>query len=159
MKPIVYSMTVELIVPGVTGTGNQQTTFDFNNQPFLRNKLITSLEVFSSNDILKTPQQNTPVSIATIKSAFLTLEENKTDINVSKVGTHNKRIPLICLHNVESTTGGEVDTFSRHKYEMEPRTIIWEKSSVILGQAIGNEDQESFLFNVGYIDNPNFPND
>lgn len=142
---------VELILNGTTGTPNTQNQPNFLPQTFLNNKLIVSLEVYSSNDVPVSPNNNPLLTIAQIKGGFLTLYMSDPESkNGGNQGQWLYNLPLIDLHNVQNGT----DPYVRDKFLMMPSSIVWEKSYIYFPTAPPVTAQSSVLFNVGYINNP-----
>lgn len=137
---------VELIVNGVTG-GNNATTFNFPDQPYLNDKPVQWIEIFSVNDISVAPSNTPLVASTVIKTATLTLYMNNPDQPESQ-GQWITNVPLWQLHQIQNAT----DPFCRHVFEMRGQKIVWTKSFITVGAAIANTTNVSFFFNVGYWD-------
>ncbi len=141
---------VELQVPG----GSTGVNFTFDQQQFLLMKDIISVEIFSVNDMPVSPLGNVLPTVANLLNSFLTLYgSNPQD---SSKGEWLIQIPMITLHRVinNSVTTGLTDPYVRDLYTMVPRNIVWEKSKVTLARGtLGNADQLSFVFQVGYSGN------
>jgi hypothetical protein len=135
---------IELIVPGATG-GNGGSVFTFNNQNFLGDKPVLSLETYSSTDVTKSPTGVDVVTPDIIKNAYLTLYLTNPDFDNNQ-GQWILDLPLWDLHNINNQT----DPYNKHIFEMAGQIIMWEKCFIRLGSAIGNTDPISFLINVGF---------
>lgn len=137
---------VELILQGTNASPNTQTQPNFLPQTYLNNKLIVSLETYSAGDVPVSPQNNPLLTIAQLKTGFLTLYMSDPD-NQDGPGQWIYNIPLISLHNVQNGT----DPYTRDKFLMMPASIVWEKSYLYFPAAIAVTVNTSVLFNVGYM--------
>lgn len=120
-------------------------SFNFPTQNFLRMKQIISIEVYSVNDLTLSPLGNTLPTKANLSGAYMTLygqDPENTDSN----GVWIESFPLWSLHRLNNGT----DPFVFDLFTMVPRNIVWEKSSINIGDVLGNTDPLSFVFNVGY---------
>jgi len=140
------SNLVELKIFGISG-GNTGTNFQFQDQPYLRNKKIYGIESFVATEVPISPTGAAVVSGAEYITGFLTLYTN--DIKDPKsIGEWLQNIPLVVLHRVQNSV---VTAFVRIPYVMVGQTIIWDKSYIRLTTALNNTVDKSFLFNV-YFD-------
>jgi hypothetical protein len=157
MPKVSKSQLVELVVPGVAG-GNNQTKIQFNDQPYLRGKIITGVEILTSNDCSASPTGKTVISGAQMLKSFLTLYLD--DMRGSKnVGEWIQNVPFALMHRVQNNVipatalpaapGVQYfDPYVRGMYEIDSQVIYWEKCYVSLSSAFANTTDVSFLFNV-----------
>jgi hypothetical protein len=141
-----YCQLVELVVAGVSG-GNNQLRIQFTDQPYLRFAHILKLETYDVNDLATSPTNNPVITAATLKAAYITLYTGDAD-NPSNQGEWIQNLPLQNLHYIQNSSN---DPFERRPFLLDSQTIIWEKSYITLGTAIGNTDPISFLFNVTFV--------
>jgi hypothetical protein len=174
MLHTIKTQLVELLVQGVASTGNNNTRFYFNDQPFLRSKNIVSLETYFAEDSqgigesggMLAPSNTLAVAAAVGTSAYLTLYGNdpetppvnptsgqtKAPGGVVAQGEWIQQFPLVSLHRINN--GNSAFVFAKETFIQ--RIIIWEKSYITIPVAGAFTDNFSFLFNVGYtgIDTP-----
>lgn len=132
---------LELVVQANATSG----VFNFTPQYFLNDKEIISLELYSPNDVTKSPQGFPLMPVSAIDMAYLNLYF--TD-NYGGSGIWVNNLPLWSLHRLVNGTDPYVrDLFGFNKYALQ-----WEKCNITLPAAPGNGVTSSFLFNVGYID-------
>jgi len=137
------SQLVELKIFGIAG-GNTATNFQFQDQPYLRNKKIFGIESFQILDVPVSPTGAQIVSSADYIKGYLTLYTN--DVKDPKsVGEWLQNIPMVVLHRVQN---GSPTPFVRIPYMLAGQTIIWDKSYIRLTSALGNTTDHSFIFNV-----------
>lgn len=149
-RPIQKSYLIEAIVPGVSGTGNLSTKIQLLDQPFLRNKPVTGIEVFTDDDCSTSPQQNTVVSLANIQKAYLTLYASNQPENLTF-----QNIPFTRLHCNQYATGSVTTAGSVHNknlFEIADQVFDWSKCFVTLGAALANTSNKSILILVHYKD-------
>lgn len=138
----IKSQIVELVVPA----SSTLTRFQFTTQNFLRQKQVVSLETFSINDLLLSPQGYALPTKANLQSAYVTFygsDPEKPDAN----GDWLQTIPLLSMHRMVNGT----DPYVFDLYRLVPRSIVWEKSFIQLGAQLGSGSIVSFVFNVGYV--------
>jgi hypothetical protein len=141
----VKSTLIELQVQA-NSTG---VNFTFDQQQFLLQKDIISLETFTVTDMPISPLGNILPTAANILNSFLTLYGSNPQDAQSK-GEWLIQIPLITLHRINNGT----DPYVWDLYTQVPRNIVWEKSKVTLATGtLGNASTLSFVFNVGYSGN------
>jgi hypothetical protein len=138
-----FSQLVEIIVPA----NSTQTRIQFVDQPYLRNKKITALGIYSANDVPISPQGNAVATAGIVSTAFLTLYTTDP-MNPSNQGQWIQQIPLWEFHTTQNAAN---DPYSNYKYYMAQQTIIWEKSYIELTVGIGSGDPTSFLLNVSFL--------
>lgn len=151
------SQYVELSVTGGLGVNE----FTFQPQTYLQGRRITSIEVYSGNDISGTRTGLTVVSVAQLKTCFLTLYCNDTNYPIKSVdspkGTYTgdafgewfKLVPLWNFHRIANGT----DPYVRDLFKTDGNLIVtWEKSTVITTNPalFVTGTTYAFLFNVGY---------
>jgi hypothetical protein len=137
------SQLVELKIFGIAG-GNTGTNFQFQDQPYLRNRKIYGLESFEVNEVPVSPTGAAIVSNADYIKGYLTLYTN--DIKDPKsVGEWIQNVPMVVLHRVQN---GTPTPFVRIPYVLAGQTIIWDKSYIRLTSALNNTVDKSFIFNV-----------
>lgn len=153
---MLYSMsqTVEVIVYGVAGTGNQQARFNFPDQPYLDGKQILGIETFTVNDMAVSPNNNALIDVATLKKAYLNLYTSNPDMPGEGQNLNFQNVPLSCLHTLENATN---DPFERQPFLLKGQIISWDKCFIVLPSAIGNTSNVSFFFNVSFRSNVKNP--
>lgn len=143
MPKVNKSQLIELVSPGVAG-GNGTTKIQFNDQPYLRGKAITAIEILTNADMTATPSNRTPITAAQMETAYLTLYLTDPS-NPSAVGEWISLVPFTLLHRVQNATP---DPFTRQMFELVGQTIYWEKCYVTLATGYGNTTDVSFLVQV-----------
>ena len=157
MPKVIKSQLIEIILPGTAG-GNTATKIQFQDQPYLRNKFITGIEILTANDVSVSPTGKTPITGAQMKGAFLTLYLDDPG-NRKNVGEWIQLVPFAIMHRVQNnivagtalpaTPGVQFfDPYVRGMYELANQVIYWEKCFISLGAAYNNTADVSFLFNV-----------
>jgi len=145
MPKIQKSQLIELISPGVTG-GNQATKIQFQDQPYLRGKIIQSIEIINSSDMSASPTNNTPITNAQMQQSYLTLYLNDPS-NPKNVGEWIQNVPFTIMHRIQNASA---NPFVRQLFELEGMVIYWEKCYITLAQPFSNTANVSFLFNVTF---------
>lgn len=143
MPKVFKSQLVEIISPGIAG-GNNATKIQFQDQPYLRNKQITGIEVINGADMTTSPTGKTIVTNAQMKLSYLTLYLNDVN-NPKNVGEWIQNVPFTLMHRVQNASS---DPFVRQMYEMQGQVIYWEKCFISLASSLANTADVSFLFNV-----------
>lgn len=141
-------VTYELQVAGVAGGATARNP-TFQNNPYLNNTQLLSLEIYSPTDVPNAPSGNALFSTAVMSTGFLCLysSDPQTPVGIqSPQGLWLNQIPLWDLHRINNGT----DPFVYDLYEFFPRSIVWEQSYVQLTANPANTVDSSFLFNVGY---------
>lgn len=137
------SQLVELKIFGISG-GNTGSQFNFQDQPYLRNKKIQGIESFEANEVPITPTGAATVNNAEYVKGFLTLYTN--DVKDPKsVGEWLQNIPMVVLHRVQNATP---TPYVRLPYILAGQTIIWDKCYIRLTSPLNNTVDKSFIFNV-----------
>jgi len=139
----VKTAIVEIAVPA--GTTIQQ--FKFGTQDFLRNKLITSIEAYTVNDLTTSPNGNTLPTTANFQTAYLVLYGEDPEL-VNRDAYTQYYIPMWDLHNLVNSAA---DPYNNNKFTIVPQLIYFEKSFVQIGAALGNESTLSWLFKFSYV--------
>jgi hypothetical protein len=159
MLHTIKSQLVELVVQGLPNPGQQATRFYFQDQPFLRQKSLVSLETFFREDSsagMTSITGNALVTSAIGTNAYLTLYGNDpetppgnapTNGGVVAQGEWLQYIPLVKLHRVNN----QASPFVFEKETYIPRIIVWEKSYITVPSAPANTVNFSFLLDVGYM--------
>jgi hypothetical protein len=147
MPKVYKSQLIELVSNGISG-GNSATKIQFTDQPYLRNKHITGIEILNVRDMAVSPTGNTVIDNTTMLKSYLTLYLTDPS-NPSNVGEWIQLVPFTDLHRIQNASN---DPFARQMYELQSPTIYWEKCYITLGSAIGNTSNVSFLFNVYFKD-------
>ena len=137
------SQLVELKIFGIAG-GNTGTNFQFQDQPYLRNKPIFGLETFLLPEVPVSPTDAAVVTEAQLIKGFLTLYTQDLN-NPASLGEFFQNVPLIILHRVQNTSN---NAFVRVPFELKGQTIIWDKSYIRLTSPLNNTVDTSFLLNV-----------
>lgn len=148
MPKVFKSQLIELINVGVATTGNQNTRIQFQDQPYLRNKQITGIEILTSSDMSASPSNRTPITVAQMQTSYLTLYLNDVN-NPGDVGEWIQLVPFTLLHRAQNSGSSTTSMpFVRQMFELYGQTIFWEKCYVTLPTAFANTTDVSFLFNV-----------
>jgi len=148
MPNVNKSQLIEIILPGVATTGNQQTKIQFNDQPYLRFKKVQGVEVLNSADMTLSPSNKTPISNAQMKAAYLTLYLNDPQ-NPANVGEWIQNVPFSLLHRIQNAAN---DPFVRSMFNLNDQVIYWEKCYISLPVAYANVTDVSFLIQVYFKD-------
>jgi hypothetical protein len=148
MPNVNKSQLIEIILPGVATTGNQQTKIQFNDQPYLRFKKVQGVEVLNSADMTLSPSNKTPISNAQMKAAYLTLYLNDPQ-NPANVGEWIQNVPFSLLHRIQNAA---TDPFIRSMFNLNDQVIYWEKCYISLPVAYANTTDVSFLIQVYFKD-------
>ena len=143
MPKVFKSQLVEIISPGIAG-GNTATKIQFQDQPYLRGKQITAIEVINGADMTTSPTGKTIVTNTQMKLSYLTLYLNDVN-NPKNVGEWIQNVPFTLLHRTQNASN---DPFVRQMYELQGQVIYWEKCFISLATSIANTADVSFLFNV-----------
>lgn len=143
MFAIKKSQLVELKIFGIS-TGNTGTQFQFQDQPYLRNKKIFGLESMQLSEVPVSPTGATIVNAGQYQKAFLTLYVNDVR-DPSSVGEWIQNVPMVLIHRVQND---QAAAFVRVPYVMAGQTIIWDKSYIRLSSPLNNTTDTSFIFNV-----------
>jgi len=143
MPKVFKSQLVEVIQPGISG-GNTATKIQFNDQPYLRNKQITGIEILNGNDMTTSPTGKTPITTAQMKLSYLTLYLNDVN-NPQNVGEWIQQVPFTLMHRIQNAS---TDPFVRQMYELMGQVIYWEKCYISLASSLNNTTDVSFLLNV-----------
>lgn len=143
MPKVFKSQLVEIISPGIAG-GNTATKIQFQDQPYLRGKQITAIEVINSGDMTTSPTGKAIVTNAQMRLSYLTLYLNDVN-NPKNVGEWIQNVPFTLLHRTQNAAN---DPFVRQMYEMQGQVIYWEKCFISLASSLANTADVSFLFNV-----------
>jgi hypothetical protein len=148
MPNVNKSQLIEIILPGVATTGNQQTKIQFNDQPYLRFKKIQGVEVLNSADMTLSPSNKTPISNNQMRTAYLTLYLNDPQ-NPANVGEWIQNVPFTLLHRIQNASN---DPFIRSMFNLNDVVIYWEKCYISLPVAYANTTDVSFLIQVYFKD-------
>lgn len=143
MPKVIKSQLIELVNLGIAG-GNTATKLQFTDQPYLRNKKITGIEIINSSDMSVSASGNTPISNAQMQKCFLTLYLNDLS-NPGSVGEWIQNVPFTLLHRVQNAS---TDPYVREAYNLAGQVIYWEKCYVTFGTALANTTNVSILLNV-----------
>lgn len=147
MPKVFKSQLVEVVSNGIAG-GNQATKIQFPDQPYLRNKAITGIEILTSSEMSKSPSNRTPITISQMQLSYLTLYLTDAQ-NPDNVGEWIQLVPFTLLHRSQNSGTNESNMpFVRQIFELQNQVIYWEKCYITLAQALGNVSDTSFLFNI-----------
>lgn len=144
MQKVYKSQLVEIVLAGVAG-GNQSTRLQFLDQPYLRGKHITGIELITSNDMNghTSPTGRTIYNLQDY-SAYVTFYLNDVQ-QPQNVGEWIQNVPLTLLHRSQNSQN---DTFVRKAYELAEQVIYWEKCFFTFPIPFANATDISFLLNV-----------
>lgn len=162
MPKVIKCQFIEVINPGVAGSGNGSVKIQFQDQPYLRNKKILGIETFTALDISQTPTGKTPQSGAQMKQGFVTFYLNDIQ-NPNNVGEWLQNVPLTILHRVQNNVIPATslpnppnvqfsEPFVRSMFELQRQVIYWEKCYISLAAALNNTTDVSFPFMVYFED-------
>ena len=148
MPKVFKSQLIELVNTGIAVSGNPATKIQFLDQPYLRGKNITGIEILTSTDMSATPTNRTPISIAQMQTCYLTLY--LTDVmNPNSVGEWIQNVPFTLLKRTQNSGSSQTSMpFVRQMFELQNQVIYWEKCFITLSSAFNNTTDVSFLFNV-----------
>jgi len=144
MQKVYKSQLVEIVLAGVSG-GNQSTRLQFLDQPYLRGKKITGIELITKYDMATytSPTGRNIYSIADA-SAYVTFYLN--DVQAPQnVGEWIQNVPLPLLHRSQNN---QTETYVRKAYELAEQVIYWEKCFFTFPVPLANTSDISFLLNV-----------
>jgi hypothetical protein len=136
------SYLIEVVVPPSSST---ITTFTIQDIEYLRNKAVREIEVYTSNDLTYSPTGNAVISGTVLKGAYLKIYSSDP-LNSKDVGQNFYNLPFVNLHRTINGT----DPYTFWPYQLQGQTIVWSKTEIILGNAIGNNANVSFLINVTF---------
>jgi hypothetical protein len=140
MPSVIKSQLIELIFPA----NSTATKFQFQDQPYLRNKQITGIEFFNDNDMDASPTGNAIATNGQMQKTYLTLYLNDPG-NPQNVGEWIQNVPASILHRVQNNSN---DPFVRKAYDLVGQVIYWEKCFLTFSSPLGNAANVSFLFNI-----------
>ena len=140
MPKVFRSQLIEQIIPA----GSSLTKIQFNDQPYLRHRMIYGIEAINVNDMSLSPTNTTPISSANFKTGYLTLYLNDVG-DPNAVGEWIQQVPFTLLHRVQNAS---TDPFVRNGYELAGQIVYWEKCYVTFPVAVGGVNPISLLFNV-----------
>jgi len=140
MPSVIKSQLIELVNQG----GSTATKLQFQDQPYLRQKQITGIEILTVNDMATSPTNNSVITTAQMQKSYLTLYLNDPG-NPQNVGEWIQNVPLALLHRVQNASN---DPFVRKAYDLVGQVIYWEKCYLTFSSSLGNTLDVSFLFNV-----------
>jgi hypothetical protein len=140
MPQVIKSQLIELTNPANSGA----TKLQFQDQPYLRGKQITGIEIFTVNDMSKSPSNKDVITAAQMEKSYLTLYLNDPG-NPQNVGEWIQNVPLTILHRVQNSAN---DPFVRKAYDLVGQVIYWEKCYFSFASSLGNTSDVSFLINV-----------
>ena len=140
MPQVIKSQLIELTNPANSGA----TKLQFQDQPYLRGKQITGIEILNVNDMSASPSNKPVITAAQMEKSYLTLYLNDPG-NPQNVGEWIQNVPLTLLHRVQNASG---DPFVRKAYDLVGQVIYWEKCYFSFASSLGNTADVSFLLNV-----------
>lgn len=117
------------------------------DQPMLRNKRITALEIYTHGDIQYSPLTGNPVANNIECSQMFFNGYTADPVAENDMGEYLYRLPLLALHSLQNSSG---DTFVQRVNSFDELFIQWDKCSISLQgfAAVGNPI--AVLFNVYY---------
>jgi hypothetical protein len=138
------SQLVDLIIP----VSANFASIKFPDQPMLRNKRITGIEVFTVDDIAVSPISSTPLmAMAAMRNMFLTAYMGDPQ-NEQDTGEYLYRIPLISLH--QSQNPGVTNIFAQRVLEFDELNFQFEKCEVDNSIPFPVPTPLCILFNIFY---------
>jgi len=140
MPSVIKSQLIELVNPG----GSTATKLQFQDQPYLRQKQITGIEVLNVNDMSASPTNNPVITTAILQKSYITLYLNDPG-NPQNVGEWIQNVPLVLLHRIQNASS---DPYVRKAYDLVGQVIYWEKCYLTFASSLANANDISFLFNV-----------
>jgi hypothetical protein len=129
----------------LVGLNTTQRRFQFGQEQFLRQKQIVSIEVFTANDMVTSPQNNPVMDSTLLKNSYVTFYGGDPE-NTTSYGEWLWRIPMVSLHRLNNAT----DPFTFDLFRLVPQQIIWEKSYIETEVDLTSAPM-SFIFSVGYM--------
>jgi hypothetical protein len=135
---ITNSQLVEVIVPAGTTT----TTFNIPDQPQLRGKKITGVEIFNATDISNGPSSTATIPTGTMTKAYFTFYVNKKN---GESGQFLLNVPFSTLHRVAG-----VNPYVFEIPDFDDLDIDFNKSFITVTSSTLFASAASFLFNVYY---------
>jgi hypothetical protein len=148
MPKVYKSQLIEVVSIGVASSGNQTTKIQFPDQPYLRNKAITSIEIVTQGEMSESPSGRTPLTIAQMQKCYLTLYLTDAQ-NPNNVGEWIQLTPFTLLHRAQNSGSSTTSMpFVRQMYDLQSQVVYWEKCYISISSALGNTADVSFLFNV-----------
>ena len=144
MPKVIKSQLVEIISPGIAGTGNPATRIQLPDQPYLRNKEILGIEILTNSDMSASPSNKTPTTVAQIQKSYITFYLTDPS-NPKNVGEWIQNVPFTILHRMQNSAN---DPFARQMFELVGQSIYWEKCYITLSSAFANTTDVSFLIQV-----------
>lgn len=140
---------VEIIALGSATAPNNATKIQFVDQPYLRDKRIVTLEMYSSTDMPFSPTGGAVATAAQLANLTLTLYSDNPD-KPGIMGEWYQNIPYPDLHRIQNATP---EPFVRDRYALSGPIVSWDKCYYTLGAAMGSVANVSFLLGVGFVDN------
>ena len=111
------------------------TVINFPDQPQLRDRLISGLEVLTPQVAAVSPDSfQTPATIAQMKKTFVELWVG----NAKKA----RRMPVLSLNRTNDNTAG--NSFVFQLFGLEPVVLSWTKCQLVLSEPTGNACVLSF---------------
>lgn len=124
--------------------------YNLQDQSYLRNEFIYSLESFTVNDMAKSPTGNSLPSTDQFRNAYLTLWITDP---VMGQGEYIKYLPLVKLHALQNSAA---DPYEQDIFQLNGQIVSWDKCTITFGEALNNSAGPiSFCFNIGFKFNPN----
>lgn len=156
MKGFPHCRLVELRIPGVAG-GQQNTVFQFADQPDIRYARVLAIETFTVSDLTKTfPSNLTVIDSPIMITGSLILETNDADDLSGASGSAGrftstqqniKYMPLASLHRIQNSA---TNPFTRQLMEFDNMYVTWEKSFVQFSAPPANSTDLGLAFLVYY---------
>lgn len=140
MPKVIKSQLIELISPA----NNSATKIQFADQPYLRNKQILGIEIFTSNDVNNSPSNKPVFTSSALQKCYLTLYLNDVG-QPQNVGEWVQLVPFMSMHRVQNSAN---EPFVRQLFELSGQVIYWEKCYVNASSSLANVVDTSFLFQV-----------
>jgi hypothetical protein len=140
MPSVIKSQLIELVNQG----GSTATKLQFQDQPYLRQKQITGIEILNVNDMSASPTNKSVITNAQMQKSYLTLYLNDPG-NPQNVGEWIQNVPLTLLHRVQNSSN---DPYVRKAYDLVGQVIYWEKCYLSFSSSLANVADVSFLFNI-----------
>jgi hypothetical protein len=144
MPKVYKSQLIELVVPANSGARR----FQFQDQPYLRGKKITSIEILNSGDVNASPTGNAVITDTQMQKSYLTLYLDDVN-NRQNVGEWIQLVPFSILHRIQNSS---TNPFVRQMFDLQSQVVYWEKCYINVSSSLGNTTDISYLIQVYFKD-------
>jgi len=144
MPKVYKSQLIELVVPANSGARR----FQFQDQPYLRGKKITSIEILNAGDVNASPTGNAVITDTQMQKSYLTLYLDDVN-NRQNVGEWIQLVPFSILHRIQNSS---TNPFVRQMFDLQSQVVYWEKCYINVSSSLGNTTDISYLIQVYFKD-------